>query len=70
MTPRDGETEVSESKTNVIDRAVANLMFHKFDYDDNENLQLRQVVSCSQHQTDYNNDAQVPIQELPQPTAY
>nr|XP_043610493.1 protein LNK3-like [Erigeron canadensis] len=59
------ETEDSESKTNVIDRAVANLMFNRFDYEDEINDQ--------QHQIDYNNDAEVPIggmQELPQPTIH
>ncbi|KAI3742862.1 hypothetical protein L1987_60560 [Smallanthus sonchifolius] len=57
-TLRAGKTEYSESKTNVIDRAVANLVFHKFDFED----------LCSQHQTDYNHDAEVPVrrmQELP-----
>ncbi|XP_024983617.1 protein LNK3-like isoform X2 [Cynara cardunculus var. scolymus] len=60
-TLRSGETEVSESKTNVIDRAVASLMFNKFDYEDND------------HQTDYEDDAEVPIggmHELAQSTAH
>ncbi|KAM0064767.1 putative LNK family protein [Helianthus debilis subsp. tardiflorus] len=59
-TLRAGETEDAESKTNVIDRAVANLIFHKSDFDDT-------------YQTDYNDDAEVPfrgMQELPQPTAF
>ncbi|KAJ9558108.1 hypothetical protein OSB04_012722 [Centaurea solstitialis] len=60
-TLRSDETEDSESKTNVIDRAVASLMFNKFDYEDND------------HQTDYEDDAEVPMggmRELAQPTAY
>ncbi|XP_076951699.1 protein LNK4-like [Bidens hawaiensis] len=47
-TLRAGETEDSEYKTNVIDRAVASLVFHKSDFDDTH----------SQHQTNYNNDAE------------
>ena len=63
MTLRSVETEVSESKTNIIDRAVASLMFNKFDYEDND------------HQTDYDyeDDAEVPMggmRELVQPTVY
>ncbi|XP_076899172.1 protein LNK4-like isoform X2 [Bidens hawaiensis] len=45
---RAGETGDSEYKTNVIDRAVASLVFHKTDFDD----------TYSQYQTDYNNDAE------------
>ncbi|XP_076927429.1 protein LNK4-like isoform X2 [Bidens hawaiensis] len=47
-TLRAGETGDSEYKTNVIDRAVASLVFHKSDFDD----------TYSQLQTDYNNDAE------------
>lgn len=65
-----GETEDSESKTNVIDRAVANLMFHKFEFEDSEDQQQQQ----GQHQRDYNDDAEVPmgmnLQELHQSTGY
>ncbi|KAI7757961.1 hypothetical protein M8C21_018682 [Ambrosia artemisiifolia] len=53
-TLRAGETEDTESKTNVIDRAVANLIFHKYEFDD----------TCSQQQTDYNNDVEVPITDV------
>nr|GEV95338.1 reverse transcriptase domain-containing protein [Tanacetum cinerariifolium] len=49
-----GETEDSESKTNVIDRAVANLMFHKFEFEDSEDQQQQ-----GQHQRDYNDDAEI-----------
>jgi len=62
-TSRAAEPEDSESKTNVIDRAVASLVFHKFDFDDTHN----------QYQTDYSDDAEVPIngmQQWPQPTAF
>ncbi|KAI3740591.1 hypothetical protein L2E82_31059 [Cichorium intybus] len=58
------ETEDSESKTNVIDRAVASLMFNKFDLEDTDN------------QTNYDGDAEVPMggggggPEPPQSTAY
>lgn len=48
------ETEDSESKTNVIDRAVASLVFHKFDFED----------SCIQHQTNYDDDAEVPFRGM------
>ncbi|XP_071721133.1 protein LNK3 [Rutidosis leptorrhynchoides] len=69
-TLRGGETEDTESKTNVIDRAVANLMFHKSDI---EEIDDHQQFSCYQQQTDYNDDAEVPIRgkyELQRPTAY
>ncbi|KAK9068856.1 hypothetical protein SSX86_012972 [Deinandra increscens subsp. villosa] len=62
-TLRTGETEDSESKTNVIDRAVASLVFQKFDFEDMH----------SPHQADYDDYAEVPnrgMQELLQPTAY
>ncbi|XP_021993904.1 protein LNK3 isoform X3 [Helianthus annuus] len=61
-TLRARETEDAESNTNVIDRAVANLIFHKSDFDD----------TCNRHQTNYNDDAEVPLsmQELPQSTAF
>ncbi|XP_071690183.1 protein LNK3-like isoform X2 [Rutidosis leptorrhynchoides] len=73
---RARETEDTESKTNVIDRAVANLMFHKSDVeeiDDQQQQQQQRAFSCYQHQTDYDNYAEVPVrgmQELQQPTAY
>lgn len=75
-TMRSGETEDSESKTNVIDRAVANLMFNTYDMEDtedqnqNQNQNQNQDVLCCRNQTDYNNnDAEVPTQG-PQPTTY
>lgn len=64
MSFRVVETEDSESKTNVIDRAVASLMFNKFDLEDTDN------------QTNYDGDAEVPMggggggPEPPQSTAY
>ncbi|KAD3336795.1 hypothetical protein R6Q59_028156 [Mikania micrantha] len=62
-TLRVAETNDSESKTNVIDRAVASLVFHNFSLED----------TCIQHQIEHNDVAEVPIrgmQELLQPTAY
>ncbi|KAK1426652.1 hypothetical protein QVD17_15329 [Tagetes erecta] len=53
-TLRAVETDDSESKTNVIDRAVASLVFHKFDFEDTR----------LQHQTDYNDDAEVPFKGM------
>lgn len=70
MALRVVEPEASESKTNVIDRAVANLMFNKFDFEETDDQQ--HIDLCCQNQTDYDDDAEVPIQGGPDPssTAY
>ncbi|CAH1440251.1 unnamed protein product [Lactuca virosa] len=59
-TMRVVEPEASESKTNVIDRAVANLMFNKFDFEETDDQQ--HIDLCCQNQTDYDDDAEVPSQ--------
>lgn len=55
---RLGKTEATESKTNVIDRTIANLMFNKMEHFSSEDCSAGSSFNLDLH---LSGDAEVPI---------